>query len=299
MQPAAFVIPLQAIEDSVTQQCGIQLFILRTDLNHPHISGNKLYKLKYNLKEAAEKKHDTLLTFGGAFSNHIAATAAAGMEYGFKTIGIIRGDECSTLNPTLAFASGCGMHLHYVPRALYKDKTALYAYADKAFGKDKFYLIPEGGSNMSGVRGCMEIADAIPGDADVICCPCGTGTTMAGIIMGLSAGQLAVGFQVLKAVGYIAGEVENWLQEFKMPDKRNWTVVEDYHFGGYARVTPELMDFADSFKKLHNVPLDYVYTGKMLFGIYDLMKKGYFKKGLKIVAVHTGGLQGNAGFDEV
>lgn len=296
MQPAPFVIPLQTIEDFVTKQFEIQLWILRTDLNHPEISGNKLFKLKYNLEEAVQKRHNTLLTFGGAFSNHIAATAAAGKEFGFKTIGIIRGDEIFPLNPTLEFAKACGMQLYYVSRDVYKNKEALYAYVNRAFGEGSFYLIPEGGANALGVKGCEEITGYITEEVDVVCCPCGTGTTLAGIVMGLKENQSAIGFQVLKGEGYIKNEVLRWLREEDVEDNRKWSIIEDYHFGGYARIKPELVDFVDSFKNTHLVPLDYIYTGKMMFGIYDLMKKGFFKKGLKIAAVHTGGLQGNAGF---
>lgn len=298
MQPVPFVIPLQAIEDSVTRQFGVHLYVLRTDLNHPDISGNKLFKLKYNLKEATEKNFDTLLTFGGAFSNHIAATAAAGKEYGFKTIGIIRGDVLLPLNPTLEFARGCGMLLHHVSRTLYKDKAALYNYVNQFFLEENFCVIPEGGANTLGVKGCKEIPDHITRDFDIVCCACGTGTTLAGIIQALKDGQSAIGFQVLKAEGYIKNEVLKWLEQdiVDIFDSRMWNIVEDYHFGGYARIKPELLDFVDDFKKTHSVQLDYVYTGKMMFGIYDLMKKGFFKNGQRIVAIHTGGLQGNSGF---
>lgn len=301
MQPVPIVIPLQAIEDSVTKQFGLQLYILRTDLNHPDISGNKLFKLKYNLQEAAEKHFDTLLTFGGAFSNHIAATAAAGKECGFKTIGIIRGEDVLPLNPTLEFAKACGMQLHHVSRTLYKNKAELYNYLNKVFREENFFLIPEGGANTLGVKGCKEIPDLITLDFDIVCCACGTGTTLAGIIQGLQDRQSAMGFQTLKAEGYIKNEVVKWLEKDtqNVYDRQMWNIEEEYHFGGYARITPELVDFIDDFKKNHNVPLDYVYTGKMMFGIYDLMKKDFFKNGQRIVAVHTGGLQGNLGFVQV
>lgn len=299
MQFAPFVIPLQAVEDPITRQFGLNLYVLRTDLNHPHISGNKLFKLKYNLLEAKKEGATSLLTFGGAFSNHIAATAAAGVECGFKTIGIIRGEEHAELNPTLEFALSCGMQIHYVPRTLYRNKKELLAYVNKVFAGERFYCIPEGGANSLGVKGCREIVNYVNMNFDYICCACGTGTTMAGITLALNEKQKALGFQVLKSDGYIKTEVKHWLEsECSKFNGKNpvWDINENYHFGGYAKVNQELIDFVKTFKEHNNIPLDYVYTGKMMFGLYALMKKGFFKRGETIVAVHTGGLQGNAGF---
>lgn len=312
MQFEPMNIPLQAINDAVTKSHGIRLFILRTDLNHPHISGNKLFKLKYNLLEAEKNGIKTLLTFGGAFSNHISATAAAGKEYGFNTIGIIRGEAYPELNPTLQFAVECGMELHYVSRILYRNKKELYEYVNQQFSQERFYLIPEGGSNDLGVLGCKEITGYINTDFDYVCSPCGTGATIAGIIMSLKGNQKAIGFQILKAEGYIKNEVEEWLK--KQPAiatasdfigseigtdsaiaQNNRSINEDYHFGGYAKNQTELTGFINWFEQTNHVPLDFIYTGKMMFGIYDMIGKGFFKKGETIVAVHTGGLQGNAG----
>jgi 1-aminocyclopropane-1-carboxylate deaminase len=288
-------IPFQSITDKVTAAHEIQLSILRTDLNHVHISGNKLFKLNYNLQAAQQLNCDTILTFGGAYSNHIAATAAAGKEVGFKTIGIIRGDIHEQLNPTLQLATQCGMELHYVSRALYQDKVALMDYINGLFAGRNYYLIPEGGANELGVRGCMDITTFITSDFDFITTPCGTGTTLAGIILSLKANQQALGFQVLKAEGYIKTEVEKWTQNQYAV---TWNINEDYHFGGYAKRKKSLIQFVDWFQHTHTIPLDYVYTGKMMFGIYDLIQKGFFKKGTRIVAVHTGGLQGNSGFEQ-
>ncbi|MES2285142.1 MAG: pyridoxal-phosphate dependent enzyme [Bacteroidota bacterium] len=324
-------IPLQAINDAVTKNHGIRLFILRTDLPHPplghllhkekgignnllhpHISGNKLFKLKYNLLEAEKNNIKTLLTFGGAFSNHISATAAAGKEYGFKTIGIIRGEAYPELNPTLKFAVECGMELHYVSRALYRNKKELYDYVNQQFSQAKFYMIPEGGSNELGVLGCKEITGYINTDFDYVCSPCGTGATIAGIILSLKNDQKAIGFQILKAEGYIKNEVEEWLKKEVSTSidkgsnesekdteviitQNNCIINEDYHFGGYAKNQTELTEFINWFEQTNHVPLDCIYTGKMMFGIYDLIGKGFFKKGETIIAIHTGGLQGNAG----
>ncbi len=294
------IIPLQAIHDKTTDKYGIHLFILRTDLNHALISGNKWFKLKYNLQEAKQQNINTLLTFGGAFSNHIAATAAAGKEYGFKTIGIIRGEALEELNPTLQLARECGMQVHYVSRTLYRDKENLYEYVKQTFANESYYLIPEGGSNSFGVKGCKEIIQHITTDFDYICCACGTGATMAGITLSLKNKQHALGFQVLKATDYIKNEVAQWLEKENLlgiKSVTNWSINEDYHFGGYAKTTVELKNFIKQFEKDNDVPLDYIYTGKMMAGIYDLIQKGYFQKGETIVAVHTGGLQGNKGFE--
>ncbi|MES2590550.1 MAG: pyridoxal-phosphate dependent enzyme [Bacteroidota bacterium] len=309
MEPAPFIIPLQAIHDGITNEYGINLFMLRTDLNHTYISGNKLFKLKYNLLEAKKKDCKTILTFGGAFSNHIAATAAAGKEYGFSTIGIIRGEASAELNPTLEFAVACGMQLQYVSRTLYRNKEELYNYINQQFPEKNIYIIPEGGSNELGIMGCQEITQHITTDFNYVCCPCGTGVTMSGIILSLKEKQQSIGFQILKADGYIKNEVSNWLQtasqnntiiKSEIPDKtfsNNWSINEDYHFGGYARVKSDLTAFIKKFKNSHNIELDYIYTGKMMFGIYDLIKKNHFKRGETILAIHTGGLQGNAGME--
>ncbi len=289
-------IPLQKIKSDFITSKGVELFVYRLDLNHPHISGNKLYKLKYNLEEAKKQNKKTILTFGGAFSNHIAATAAAGKEYGFETIGIIRGEEVSELNPTLTFAKECGMQLHFVSRTLYQNKEALSKYVEEHFSSQNFYFIPEGGSNELGILGCKEITKDIPIDFDYVCCACGTGSTITGITLSLNDHQHAIGFQVLKGENYIQSEVEKWLSHFKSAEKK-WEINEDFHFGGYAKLKPELLNFMLQFEKENAIPLDYIYTGKMMFGIMELIKAGKFKKSDKIIAIHTGGLQGNKGFE--
>lgn len=288
--------PLQRIEDSFINDSGINLFLLRIDLMHPSIGGNKLFKLRYNLEEAKKQNKKTVITFGGAFSNHIAATAAAGKEHGFKTIGIIRGEEHKELNPTLKFAVEQGMHLQYISRDEYRNKDSVSFINSIHQRFSDFYLIPEGGANDLGVKGCKEILQNITIDFDHICCPCGTGTTLAGIVLSLKNNQSAIGFQSLKAKGYIQKEVHKWLDHFNS-SHTNWHIEEDYHFGGYAKIKPKLIDFIARFEKNNGIPLDNIYTGKMMFGIVDLIQKGRFKKGATIIAVHTGGLQGNAGFE--
>ena len=285
-------IPLQKIFDPAISSSGVNLFVLRLDLTHQHISGNKWYKLKYNMEEVKRQKADTVLTFGGAYYNHIAATAAAGKEFGFKTIGVIRGDEAKELNATLELAQSCGMKLHFVSRAEYRKKHTpefLNTLTEK-FGK--VFILPEGGSNEFGVKGCMEIVNEINIPFDVICCACGTGATIAGIVLSLKEKQQAIGFSILHAPGYIESEIKKWLIHFQSNNFSKFTVNEDYDFGKYAKHTPELLGFIERFEKQNNIPLDHVYTGKMMFGIYDLIRKGYFKKNKTIIAVHTGGLQG-------
>ena len=278
-------IPLQKIIDSGIEKSGVNLFVLRLDLIHPTISGNKWYKLKYNLEEAKKQKKETLLTFGGAFSNHIASTAAAGKEFGFKTIGIIRGEELNEdENKTLRFAKECGMELHFVSREDYKEKKIPNSLTQQL---NNFFLLPEGGTNELAVKGCAEIVSHIDISFDFVCCPVGTGGTIAGIISSLKEKQKAIGFSVLKGAEFLKGEIEKLI-----PKKNNWELNFDYHFGGYAKHAPELLKFISDFEKQNGIPLEHVYTGKMMFGIYDLIKKKYFPKNSTIVAIHTGGFQG-------
>jgi 1-aminocyclopropane-1-carboxylate deaminase len=288
MQTAQF--PFQEIADPLLVSGGVRLFVLRIDLSHPQISGNKIFKLRYHIAEAKEKKQDTLLTFGGAFSNHIAATAAAGREHRLQTIGIIRGEQVE--NPTLKLAAENGMLLDFVSRELYRDKNALYDYAQQKYGND-LHLIPEGAADETGIKGCLEIRQHIPIPFDTICAPAGTGTTLTGIILSLKGAERALGFQVLKGENYLENEVSTWLKKLKS-EVSHWAMNDDYHFGGYAKDDQLLQNFIGSFSEKHNIPLDRVYTGKMMYGIFDLLKKGYFKKGAVIVALHTGGLQGGS-----
>jgi 1-aminocyclopropane-1-carboxylate deaminase len=273
----------------------ISLFIKREDLNHPHLSGNKWHKLKYNLQEARRQKKKTLLTFGGAYSNHIYAVAAAGKIFNFTTVGIIRGEEHLPLNPTLSFAKEKGMELFYLDRTSYRKKRSpeIINQLQEKFGD--FYLLPEGGTNELAVRGCSEIISQIEIDFDYICCACGTGGTLAGLISGLNGNNFALGFAVLKGASFLKDNVRSLLQISIGNSFKNWDINLDYHFGGYARVNSALMDFVNRFTFLTNIQIEPIYTGKMLYAIYDLVSKGYFKVGSSIIAVHTGGLQGLKG----
>ena len=290
--------PLQKLHDPLLEERGITLWIKREDLLHPHISGNKWRKLKYNLQAAQEQQKCTLLTFGGAYSNHIAATAAAGKAYGFKTIGIIRGEEHMPLNPTLSFATSCGMELHYISREKYRQKQDKAFLQELAIRFNDPYIISEGGTNNLAVKGCTEIVQDININYDYVCCASGTGGTIAGIIAGLAGEKQVLGFPALKGGEFLKQEIEELVINYSGQKYSNWQLVTEYHFGGYAKVKPELVEFIQWFQGQHQVPLEPIYTGKMMYGLYDLIKQDYFEKGSTIVAVHTGGLQGNAGFRE-
>lgn len=271
------------------QLAGVKLLVKREDLNHPEVSGNKWWKLRHNLEAAIEAGHTTVLTFGGAYSNHIYATAAAAHALGLKSIGVIRGEEHPTLNNTLQYARNHGMVLNYVDRQAYRNKESpeFIARLEERWGP--FYLIPEGGTNALAVSGCEELGhllDAIP--ADYIVLPVGTGGTMAGIIKGLSPDKIVLGISVLKGSGFLADRVSAWVGE----TQTNWQLLTDYAYGGYAKRHPVVIQTIEVFNRDLNIPLEFVYTGKMMSAVLDLAGKGYFTKGKTILAVHTGGLQG-------
>ncbi|XCF07317.1 pyridoxal-phosphate dependent enzyme [Tamlana crocina] len=290
-----------SLQNSVNQQIflpkekEIELFVKREDRIHPFVSGNKYRKLKYNLIEAKNQGFKTLLTFGGAFSNHIAAVASAGSGLGFNTIGIIRGEELGDKindNPTLKFAQQNGMQFKFVPRDVYRNKNAEAFINELKDEFGAFYTIPEGGTNALAVKGCQEILNEADGQFDYICCAVGTGGTISGLINGMKPGQHVLGFPALKG---------QFLQEdiSKFAINSQWELITDYHFGGYAKINAELVAFINQFKAQNQVLLDPVYTGKMLFGIFDLIEKSYFPKGTKILAIHTGGLQGIDGMNQL
>ncbi len=286
--------PLQVVDDPRLRQAGVQLLVKREDLVHPVISGNKWHKLRYNLEAARSQGHHTLLSFGGAYSNHIHALAAAGRAAGFNTIGVIRGECYEPLNPTLQFAADQGMRLHYLNRREYRRKSSpeLLDGLRRLFGA--FYPIPEGGSNALAVKGCREIVADIDQPFDIIATACGTGGTLAGLVAGLEGRAQALGFAVLKGGAFLRDEVAALLQSAAEPPFGNWSINPDYHFGGYAKVKPELLAFMADFEARHAIPLEPVYTAKMLFGLFDLIAQGFFPRGTTIVAIHTGGLQGRA-----
>ena len=287
-------IPLQELKDALITPSGVRVFILRLDLIHPTINGNKYFKLKYNLDEMDRLGQNTLLTFGGAYSNHIAATASAGKEKKINTIGIIRGEELkSTSNRMLKTAADNGMDLHFVTREEYRKRyrEEYHVYLKSKFGD--FYLLPEGGSNRAAVKGCAEILKTLDNDFDFVCLPVGTGATMAGIAASASKKQQVIGFAVLANANYLDEDVSKMVMEFSGKELPNTKIIHDFHFGRYARSTGELDKFIKRFTSDNNIPIEPVYTGKMLFGIYDMIKGGYFVRGEKILVIHTGGLQAN------
>lgn len=273
---------------------GIELFIKREDKLHPIISGNKFRKLNHNIQEAKKLGHTTLLTFGGAFSNHILAVAGAGAEFGFKTIGIIRGEELENKiaeNPTLAKAQELGMQFYFVTRTAYRDKEEkmFINHLQEMFGD--FYLIPEGGTNELAIKGCEEIlTDVDKAYFTYVACAVGTGGTISGLINSSGQNQQIIGFSSLKGA-FLSDVIRNFVV------KTNWNINDSYHFGGYGKVNDELIQFLNSFYSQTNIPLDPVYTGKMVFGVLDLIAKAYFPSNSKILMIHTGGLQGIKGMN--
>ncbi|HJY64119.1 MAG TPA: pyridoxal-phosphate dependent enzyme [Ignavibacteria bacterium] len=284
---------LNRITDNAIAGSGVELFMLRLDLLHPEISGNKWYKLKYNLEEARKQNKNTLLTFGGAFSNHIAATAAAGKENNFNTIGIIRGEELADeSNATLSRAKQNGMKLVFVSREDYRKRFREDFITELKNKYSDPYIIPEGGSNLLAVKGCAEIISDVTDSFDFVCCAVGTGATLAGLSASLSKKQQAIGFSVLANAEFLNDNVGDFIKEFSGNEIPNWKIIHNYHFGGYAHKTKALIDFIQQFEMENNISLEPIYTGKMMYGIYDLIQSGYFTRGEKIIAVHTGGLQG-------
>lgn len=285
----------QKVHLPILKEKKISLYIKREDLIHPLISGNKYRKLKYNILAAKEKKQNCILTFGGAYSNHIAATAYAGKEQGLRTIGIIRGEELKDKwqnNATLCLAKEHGMHFKFVTREAYRSKeTSEFINKLKEEFND-FYVLPEGGSNSLAIQGCEEILTPEDNVFNVITSAVGTGGTIAGIINTSKNNQKVIGFPALKG---------NFLQEDirKFATKINWELQNKYHFGGYGKVSPELIMFINAFKKETNIPLDPIYTSKMVYGLIEMIKEDFFIPGTKILAIHTGGLQGIKGMNAV
>ena len=271
----------------------VELFIKREDLIHPFVSGNKFRKLKYNLLQAKAKNETTLLTFGGAFSNHIAATAFAGKENNFKTIGIIRGEELKTKineNSTLQFAKQYEMQLEFISREEYRNKESLEFIENLKQKFGNFYLIPEGGTNQLAVKGCEETLNQDDFIYDYICVCVGTGGTISGIINNSFSHQKILGFPALKG---------DFLQKdiCKFAINNNWELITNYHFGGYGKVSNKLIQFMNQFYAETKISLDPIYTGKMVFGVIDLINKNYFPNNSKVLIIHTGGLQGITGMN--
>ncbi|MCG8327319.1 MAG: pyridoxal-phosphate dependent enzyme [Chitinophagales bacterium] len=298
--------PLQRLKHPIPEKEDISLWIKRDDLlqmgPEQALCGNKWRKLQYNLQAAREAGHDTLLTFGGAYSNHIAAVAAAGSVFGFQTIGCIRGEEHLPLNATLSFARAYGMEIHYINRSDYREKHTSVFQQQLRKKHGNFYLIPEGGTNHLAIKGCenipIEVEQQLGRVPDYYCSAVGTGGTLSGIIAGANNHESKViGYPALKG-NFLGKEVSAFLKDYLGKVSLNWQINTDYHFGGYAKFTPELIQFINRFKADTEIQLEPIYTGKLLFGVLDMIAKGYFEKGSTVVIVHSGGLQGIKGFNE-
>jgi 1-aminocyclopropane-1-carboxylate deaminase/D-cysteine desulfhydrase-like pyridoxal-dependent ACC family enzyme len=297
---------LQEINEPVARAQGVRLLLWRDDLANPDLPGNKARKLKYNLAAARQQGQRTLLTFGGAYSNHVAAVAAAGRRYGFATIGLIRGDAPaagggpSVLNSTLAQAVAAGMALHYLNRTAYRRRSEPAFIAEQLAQFGPAYLVPEGGTNALALPGCAELVAEIRQrtEFDALAVAVGTGGTLAGLLTGLAGQRHAVGVAALKNGGFLRAEIDALTERAVSQTFTNYSIQTDYHFGGYAKHSADLLAFIQQFQGRHGVLLDPIYTGKLLFGVLDLIGRGYFRRGSTVVAIHTGGLQAWAGWQQ-
>lgn len=268
---------------------GVRLSLKREDRIHPWVSGNKFRKLKYNFLSLQKNTSKSILTFGGAFSNHLAAVAAAGFSYSIPTIGIVRGQEWkhkTAVSPTLDFCLSQGMSLYFISREEYRTKRI-----PSALASTDCVILPEGGTNELAIKGCREILTSDEETYDTICCCVGTAGTLAGLVEGSTATQKILGFPALKNEA-IEAAVQQWTSQ------SNWALIRGYEFGGYAKTDATLIDFMNTFYHRYKIPLDPIYTGKMLFGIFDLIKKDQWRWGKNVLIVHSGGLQGIQGFNQ-
>jgi 1-aminocyclopropane-1-carboxylate deaminase len=291
--------PIQRIEHPLPASMGVELWMKRDDLIHPEISGNKYRKLQHNLAQAKVLQLKTVLTFGGAYSNHIAATAAACHALGLNSIGIVRGEDADLLNHTLKQAAAFGMQIIPVSRSTYDRHDDKLYHEELHEQFPETYIVPQGGANYFGVQGCVEILGECPIEPDLICVAVGTGTTLAGLSIASKEHQEIWGFPAIKDGAYLKEEIRK-LVYWSLMDE-SWTseimnrihLQTDYHFGGFGKTSPELKQFVEQFQSQTGIPLDYLYTGKMMYGIWDLLRKEKLRN-KKILVIHTGGLQGNA-----
>ena len=284
-------------KSSINQSIGVidghSIVIKREDLIHPIISGNKFRKLKYILEEVIDANIPIIITYGGAFSNHLAATATAAKSLGIKTLGIVRGEEWKNKiseSTTLTFCQKEGMYLICIPRTIYAKKEASLEVQQILENYPKYRLIPEGGTEALALKGCSEILESTDFDFDSVCCSVGTGGTFTGLIQSSSLKQKVLGFNALNNPS-----VKDFI--LTQTQKTNWEINSDYTFGGYAKTNTSLISFMNTFYQQYKIPLDPVYTGKMLFAIFDLIKTRQWKWGKQILVIHTGGLQGISGIN--
>ncbi len=284
------VTPVVEVRHPLFDRAGLRVVVKREDMNHQYASGNKWWKLKYNIAEAFKTNYNTLLTFGGAYSNHIYATAAAASECGLKSIGIIRGDELTGDNPTLRFAASAGMKFEFIDRGTYRAKDTpefIRVYSEKY---PRAFIIPEGGTNELAVKGVTEFATTYLSkiEFDHLVLPVGTGGTIAGIINGTSPDKNIIGISSLKGGAFLTDEIKLRLRT----EKANWQVLTEYHFGRYGKVTRELVDLIRVFESDYNLPLDPIYTAKAMAALMEEIRRENFRRGSTILFLHTGGLQG-------
>lgn len=296
------VIPLIRLEDELLASLGVEVTVARLDLVDPLISGNKWFKLKYNLMQALDQGATHIVSFGGAYSNHLHALAAACNRLGLKSTAILRGELVTPLNPTLSDCESWGMKFFPVTRAHYREKASPQFNQKLRDQLGMFYLLPEGGSNTLAVKGMSEVAMTIlesVGACDYLCCAVGSGGTLSGLVAGIDRALpvKCIGYSALKGGQYIEAEVDALLNQYQVNSWGAYDVVHGYHFGGFAKVKPELLSFIVWFERRFNIPLEHIYTAKMLYGIFDQIKAGHFSKGQHIVAIHTGGLQGRRSID--
>jgi len=288
-------IRIDLLQQELLDESKISVSMLRLDLIDPVISGNKIFKLSYFLDEAKNSPHKLIITFGGAYSNHLAATAFACKKAGIKSIGFVRGEKPKELSHTLLYCLENGMQLEFISRELYKkvNEEEFHAGLAKKFGDHTF--IPEGGFSQKGADGAKLICNYFSAEYySHICCAIGTATTIAGLIKGNDSKAKIIGFSVLKNLN----DVEERLAYLGIDSSKVYSIIYDYHFGGYAKRNNNLISFMNSFFEDNKIPLDFVYTGKMMFGVYDLIEKKYFPEGSNILCIHTGGLQGNKSLPE-
>ena len=288
---------LQPIDDRYLDKFGVNLSVLRIDQINKHVSGNKWFKLKYNLEAVLSAGAEQVLSFGGAYSNHIHALAWAGKELGIKTVGVIRGEKEYADNPTLSDASKWGMELKFVDRQTYRQRGDPVFHHQLRRELGDFYLVPEGGSNAEAVKGCMEIVPSSVKEnfsPTHIVAACGTGGTLSGIAVA-NPEVSVLGIPVLKNAGFLEGDIRELILAAGYVDPNNWHLDLAGHFGGYAKQSLELSEFCDDFASTHGILLDPVYTGKMMLRLWQLIGEGAFPIGSRIIAIHTGGLQGIRG----
>lgn len=285
---------LDSVDDPLLNGLGIELRMLRLDEIHPQISGNKWYKLKHNLLAARAQSHNTVLSFGGAYSNHLVALAAASNACALQSIGIIRGEAPSQLNPALEFVQSQGMALHFISRSDYRHKEdpVFINELEQRFGS--FYMIPEGGSNLLGIKGCMEIAAHLRWSHDpaprFVFMACGTAATLTGVVSAVSPGCEVVGVSVLKGRDTLSEQVSAWLHMLASKPAVQWSIKTGFHHGGYGKTSAELTSFIEAFEERTGIPLEPIYTGKMMWGLYQMIESGEIGRGAQIIALHTGGL---------